>query len=123
MRSRAGHSQPAADAFSANHDFARISVHSPARIFPRLAASTPGDHAEREADRVANAVTSAGQEGGSGCGRAPDVRGRLEAGIQRAADGAGMPVPDGVAAEIGALNGRGRPLGRAEREALEPRFG
>lgn len=121
---RPGRAYPATTA--EGHDFSRVPVHPhPARIFPRLAASTPGDASEREADRVAGEVTAdtAERRDGlcEGCGGAPSAHPRPA--LQRAASGAGLPVPAGVAAQIGTLNGRGRALDGGARQALEPRFG
>src|SRR5687768_5719874 len=77
LLAREGGPRPAAHAPpAAGHDFSRIPVHPgpSARVFPRLAASTPGDASEREAERVADEVTRAdparGEGGGVGCGGA-----------------------------------------------------
>ena len=106
------------------YDFSRMPVRTtaPAMIQPKLTIGQPGDKYEREADRVADLVTSM-----------PDPRAQRQ--VEPEEEEEGEPVlakKDGgrnpqvgssLDAQIRSLRGGGRPLSPSVRSFFEPRFG
>lgn len=87
------------------------------RLATSVRVSSPDDASEREADRVADAVTGHG-----GIGR---LDGAASGIVRRASNGNGAPrhQPPGGDTYLGTLDGRGQPLPQRVRGELEPRFG
>jgi hypothetical protein len=92
-------------------------------VRPKLAVSTPGDPAEREADAVADRVTRmpAHQLGSSPAARSAPPAGPPIQGKRRAADGSGTGAVPAVVE--GVLTSAGEPLSAEVRAFMEPRFG
>lgn len=97
----------------------------PANVYPKLAVSTPGSSAEREADLVAERITrDPTPQSECACGgECGSCQQRSAEKIQRKASSPLMSLPLDVNAGIRDLAGYGRPMTSDERVAFEPRFG
>ncbi len=89
------------------------------RLQARLVVNAPGDAYEREADRVAAAVSGVPEAAVQRQESAPEE----EVAQARPAAGAVPEVTPQVEASIGSLRGGGRPLPAPLRDFYEPRFG
>lgn len=111
------------------HDFSRVPLHARAAIQTKLSVNKPGDAYEREADRVADKLTTGASESRSPCacgGSCPkcsgghDARERIQA---KPANGHQHAEADAPPSVEKALSSRGEPLDPSVRAFFEPRLG